>query len=42
MSLGGLCSILVAAERPDLVRSLVLIDITPGVNANKARHITDS
>jgi pimeloyl-ACP methyl ester carboxylesterase len=41
MSLGGLCSILVAAERPDLVRSLVLIDITPGVNANKARHITD-
>jgi pimeloyl-ACP methyl ester carboxylesterase len=41
MSLGGLCSILVAAERPDLVRSLVLIDITPGVNADKARHITD-
>src|SRR5665213_538776 len=41
MSLGGLCSILVAAERSDLVRSLVLIDITPGVNADKARHITD-
>src|SRR5665213_2751610 len=41
MSLGGLCSILVAAERPDLVRSLVLIDITPGVNADKAKHITD-
>jgi pimeloyl-ACP methyl ester carboxylesterase len=41
MSLGGLCSILVAAARPDLVRSLVLIDITPGVNADKARHITD-
>jgi pimeloyl-ACP methyl ester carboxylesterase len=41
MSLGGLCSILVAAERPDLVRSLVLIDITPGVNADRARHITD-
>ncbi|HVA52832.1 MAG TPA: alpha/beta hydrolase [Acidimicrobiales bacterium] len=41
MSLGGLCSIIVATERPDLVRALVLIDITPGVNANKARHITD-
>ncbi|MHB8379928.1 MAG: alpha/beta fold hydrolase [Acidimicrobiales bacterium] len=41
MSLGGLCSILVAAARPDLVRSLVLIDITPGVNADKARHVTD-
>ncbi len=41
MSLGGLTSLLVAHERPDLVRSLVLIDITPGVNADKARHITD-
>jgi pimeloyl-ACP methyl ester carboxylesterase len=41
MSLGGLCSILIAAERPDLVSSLVLIDITPGVNRDKARHITD-
>ncbi|HEV7958420.1 MAG TPA: alpha/beta hydrolase, partial [Acidimicrobiales bacterium] len=41
MSLGGLSSILVAARRPDLLRMLVLIDITPGVNAQKARHITD-
>jgi pimeloyl-ACP methyl ester carboxylesterase len=41
MSLGGLCSILLAAKRPDLVRSLVLIDITPGVNADKAKHITN-
>lgn len=41
MSLGGLTSILVASERPDLVRELVLIDITPGVNADKARHITN-
>jgi pimeloyl-ACP methyl ester carboxylesterase len=41
MSLGGLCSILVASERPDIVRRLVLIDITPGVNSNKARHITN-
>lgn len=41
MSLGGLCSILVAAEWPHLVKSLTLVDITPGVNADKARHITD-
>lgn len=41
MSLGGMCSIVVAAERPDLVSSLVLIDITPGVNTDKAKHITD-
>ena len=41
MSLGGLVSILVASERPDLVAALVLIDITPGVNADKARHITN-
>ena len=41
MSLGGLASLVVAHERPDLVRTLVLIDITPGVNADKARHITD-
>jgi pimeloyl-ACP methyl ester carboxylesterase len=41
MSLGGLTSLLVAHGRPDLVRSLVLIDITPGVNQQKAHHITD-
>ncbi|MGC2167570.1 MAG: alpha/beta hydrolase [Acidimicrobiales bacterium] len=41
MSLGGLTSLLVASERPDLVTQLVLIDITPGVNADKARHITN-
>ena len=41
MSLGGLCAILVAAEWPHLVKSLTLVDITPGVNADKARHITD-
>jgi pimeloyl-ACP methyl ester carboxylesterase len=41
MSLGGLTALLVANERPDLVASLVLVDITPGVNADKARHITD-
>jgi pimeloyl-ACP methyl ester carboxylesterase len=41
MSLGGMTSIILASERPDLVSSLTLIDITPGVNADKARHITD-
>lgn len=41
MSLGGLTSILVAKRRPDLVRSLVLIDVTPGVNPDKSRHITN-
>jgi pimeloyl-ACP methyl ester carboxylesterase len=41
MSLGGLTALLVAHARPDLVNHLVLIDITPGVNAEKARHITD-
>jgi pimeloyl-ACP methyl ester carboxylesterase len=41
MSLGGLTSILIAHERPDLVSSLVLIDITPGDHSEKARHITD-
>jgi pimeloyl-ACP methyl ester carboxylesterase len=41
MSLGGLTAITVAYARADLVSALVLIDITPGVNAAKARHITD-
>ena len=41
MSLGGLTAILVSRARPDLVSALFLIDITPGVNAAKARHITD-
>jgi pimeloyl-ACP methyl ester carboxylesterase len=41
MSLGGIVSLIVASERPDLVSSLVLIDITPGVNGDKAKHITD-
>jgi pimeloyl-ACP methyl ester carboxylesterase len=41
MSLGGMVSIVVTHDRPDLVSSLVLIDITPSVNAAKAQHITD-
>jgi len=41
MSLGGLVALALAHQRPDLVSSLVMLDITPGVNADKARHITD-
>ena len=41
MSLGGLTSIALASQRRDLVRKLVLVDITPGVDAAKAKAITD-
>jgi pimeloyl-ACP methyl ester carboxylesterase len=39
MSLGGMSSIALATTAPELVRSLVLVDITPGVNAEKAAPI---
>ncbi len=39
MSLGGLTSLALAAARPELVRRLMLIDITPGVNADKSHAI---
>ncbi len=41
MSLGGLVSLVVASQYRELVRSLILVDITPGVNADKAKHIHD-
>jgi pimeloyl-ACP methyl ester carboxylesterase len=41
MSLGGMTSIELAANHPQLVRSLVLVDITPGVNAAKAKAVID-
>lgn len=41
MSLGGLTAIALAAARPELVRRLVLVDITPGVTGDKARAIHD-
>jgi pimeloyl-ACP methyl ester carboxylesterase len=41
MSLGGLSSIALTAQAPDLVRALVLVDITPGVTAEKAAPITN-
>lgn len=40
MSLGGLTSIALSAAHPDLVRRLVLVDVTPGVNQKKASAIT--
>ena len=40
MSLGGLSSLALAAHAPELVRALVLVDVTPGVNAEKAAPIT--
>jgi pimeloyl-ACP methyl ester carboxylesterase len=41
MSLGGLTAMELAVRHPHLVRSLVLVDITPGVNAEKTKAITD-
>ena len=41
MSLGGVSSIALAAHAPELVRALVLVDVTPGVNAEKAAPITN-
>ncbi len=39
MSLGGLTSIALTGRRPDLVHSLVLVDVTPGVTSEKAKAI---
>lgn len=41
MSLGGLTAIALGRERPDLVRRLVLVDVTPGVTGEKAKAIHD-
>ena len=41
MSLGGLTSIMLAGRAPDIVRKLVLVDITPGVTGNKSQAITN-
>ncbi|MGD0069671.1 MAG: alpha/beta hydrolase [Streptosporangiaceae bacterium] len=40
MSLGGLTAIALAAEAPDLVRKIVLVDVLPGVKAQRSQHIT--
>jgi pimeloyl-ACP methyl ester carboxylesterase len=39
MSLGGATSIALAARHPELVRRLLLVDITPGVNGDKTSDI---
>lgn len=41
MSLGGMTAMCLADRHPDLVRRLVLVDVTPGVTAAKAKAITD-
>jgi pimeloyl-ACP methyl ester carboxylesterase len=40
MSLGGLTTLALADQFPELVRAVVLVDVTPGVDAGKARAIT--
>jgi pimeloyl-ACP methyl ester carboxylesterase len=39
MSLGGLTALALAARHPDLVRRLLLVDVTPGANAVKAEPV---
>ncbi|MDO8390381.1 MAG: alpha/beta hydrolase [Actinomycetota bacterium] len=41
MSLGGLTTIALGAHAPELVRRAVLVDVTPGVNAEKSQAISN-
>jgi len=41
MSLGGMSSIALTDHAPELVRKLALVDVTPGVNPEKAAPITN-
>ena len=41
MSLGGMTTFSLGARHPDLVRSQVIVDVTPGVNHDKAKAIID-
>jgi pimeloyl-ACP methyl ester carboxylesterase len=41
MSLGGMTTLALTHLNPELVRSIVLVDVTPGVNADKAKAITN-
>jgi pimeloyl-ACP methyl ester carboxylesterase len=41
MSLGGLTTLALSRDWPQLVRKMVLVDITPGVNQEKTKQITD-
>src|SRR5690348_15750888 len=39
MSLGGLTALALTAQAPELVRKVVLVDVTPGVNREKGSQI---
>lgn len=41
MSLGGMTTIALAQHHPDLVKKMVLVDITPGIDSEKTKAITD-
>jgi pimeloyl-ACP methyl ester carboxylesterase len=41
MSFGGLTTIALTAEAPDLVRKVVLVDVLPGIKPGRAQHIAD-
>jgi pimeloyl-ACP methyl ester carboxylesterase len=41
MSLGGMTTLALAAHAPELVAAVVLVDVTPGVNAKKSMAITN-
>ena len=41
MSLGGMTTLALADANPGLVRKLAMVDVTPGVNALKAKAVTD-
>jgi pimeloyl-ACP methyl ester carboxylesterase len=41
MSLGGMTTLALSAQAPELVRSVVLVDVTPGVDAEKSKAISN-
>lgn len=41
MSLGGLTTIVLTAVAPELVRKVVLVDVTPGVDRERSKQIVD-
>jgi pimeloyl-ACP methyl ester carboxylesterase len=41
MSLGGLTTIALTKEAPDLVRKVVLVDVLPGIKGARSSHIMD-
>jgi pimeloyl-ACP methyl ester carboxylesterase len=41
MSLGGLTTIALSAVAPALVRKIVVVDVLPGMKAERVQHITD-